>query len=278
MPRDGSCRLMDGTDVARGILAATARRAEEFHRVTGERPTLGTIVVGEDATSAGYIELKRRRCRETGLHHQHTRLPGSTTTEELVAVVEKLSRDHSIHGVFVQYPLPDHVDERGAFEAIARAKDVDGVTTRSVASTVLGLPGFAACTPAGIMRLLQAYGVDPSGRHAVVVGTSPTLSRPSGLLLLNAGATVTFCEPDARDVASCVRTGDIVVAAAGRPRFVRGDWIKPGAVVVDAGYTNAEAGDVRLDEVRQVASAVAPVPGGVGPMTVADEHLMGFWE
>ncbi len=269
MARDGSCRVMDGTDVARGILAATARRAEQFHRTTGERPTLGTVVVGDDAASARYIELKRRRCQESGLAHHHTQLPGATTTEELVGALAKLSGDPSIHGLFLQYPLPGHVDDRAAFEAIAPGKDVDGMTSRSVAATVLGLPGFAVCTPAGIMRLLAAYDIEPAGRRAVVVGTDPTLGRAAGMLLLNAGATVTFCEPDAPDVVSSVRTGEIVVAATGRPGLVRGDWISPGAVVVDAGYTNAEAGDVRLDEVRKVASAVAPVPGGVGPMTVA---------
>lgn len=269
MPRTGSCRIMDGAQVARDILEATAVRAEEFYRATGARPTLGTVVVGEDAASARYIELKRSRCRDAGLGHRHTQLPDSTTTEALVDVLDKLSRDPAIHGVFLQYPLPDHVDERAAFEAISPAKDVDGMTSQSLAATVLGLPGLKACTPAGIMRLLAAYGIEPAGTHAVVAGTSPTLGRPAGLLLLNAGATVTFCEPDAPDLGSTVRTGDIVVAATGRPRLIRGDWIKPGAVVIDAGYTNDGAGDVRLDEVEEVASALAPVPGGVGPMTVA---------
>lgn len=269
MPNEGSCRILDGAEVARGIVEETARRAAEFRRATGTRPGLGTVLVGDDPASLRYIELKRSRCREAGLHHDHTQLPGSTTTAGLVARLQDLSRDPTVHGVFLQYPVPGQIDERAAFEAIDAAKDVDGVTARSFAATALGLPGFAACTPAGIMRLLQAYGVEAAGRHAVVVGADPTLGRPVGMLLLNEGAAVTYCEPDYPGLASVVRTADIVVAAAGRPRLVRGSWVKPGATVVDAGYTNAGAGDVRLDEVREVADAVVPVPGGVGPMTVA---------
>lgn len=269
MPQDGGCRIMDGAGVARGILGTTARRSEEYLHATGTVPALGTVLVGDDPASVKYIELKRTRCREAGLRHHHTRLPESASTAEVVEVLEALSRDPAVHGVFLQYPLPDHVDERAAFEAIDPAKDVDGATTRSFGATALGLPGFAACTPAGIMRLLATYAVDPAGRRAVVVGAGPTLARPVGMLLLNAGAAVTFCEPELPDLVPIVRAGDIVVAAAGRPGLVRGSWIKPGAAVIDAGYTNRDGGDVRLAEVRTVAGSVAPVPGGVGPMTVA---------
>jgi methylenetetrahydrofolate dehydrogenase (NADP+)/methenyltetrahydrofolate cyclohydrolase len=161
------------------------------------------------------------------------------------------------------------VDERAAFEAIRADKDVDGVTTHSLAAMALGLPGFWSCTPAGIMRLLDEYGVDLSGRHAVVIGRSPILGKPIGMLLLARDATVTTCHSHTTDLAAIVRSADIVVAAVGRPNFVRGDWLKPGVVVIDAGYSSGTVGDVAFDEAVEVADLITPVPGGVGPMTIA---------
>ncbi len=172
-------------------------------------------------------------------------------------------------GILVQHPVPEQVDERAVFEAIHPDKDVDGVTMHSFAAMSFGLPGFWSCTPAGIVRLLDAYGVDPSGRHAVVIGRSPILGRPMGMLLLARDATVTYCHSRTRDLPALVRSADLVVAAVGKPNFVRGAWLKPGSVVVDAGYTNGDAGDVHMEEARSVASLVTPVPGGVGPMTIA---------
>ena len=165
--------------------------------------------------------------------------------------------------------MPDHVDERAAFEAIAPEKDVDGVTMHSFAAMSFGLPGFSSCTPAGIVRLLDEYAVDPEGMHAVVIGRSPILGRPIGMLLLARNATVTYCHSHTRDLAEIVRSADIVIAAVGKPNFVRGGWLKRGVVVIDAGYSSGTIGDVDLDEASRVAALISPVPGGVGPMTIA---------
>jgi methylenetetrahydrofolate dehydrogenase (NADP+)/methenyltetrahydrofolate cyclohydrolase len=186
-----------------------------------------------------------------------------------VDVVRELSDDPAVHGILLQHPVPGHIDERAAFEAIAPHKDVDGVTSYSFAAMAFGFPGFHSATPGGIIRLIDAYGVDPTGKHAVVIGRSPILGKPVGMLLLGRNATVTFCHSRTRDLPSVTRTADILVAAVGKPEFVRGDWVKPGAVVIDAGYNPGNVGDVASDEVVAVASLLSPVPGGVGPMTIA---------
>jgi methylenetetrahydrofolate dehydrogenase (NADP+) / methenyltetrahydrofolate cyclohydrolase len=196
-------------------------------------------------------------------------IPADSATSEVVATVGALSMDPAVDGILVQHPIPGHIDERAAFEAIDPAKDVDGVTMHSFAAMAFGLPGFRSCTPAGIIRLLDEYGVDPSGTHAVIIGRSPILGKPMGMLLLGRDATVTFCHSRTSGLPDVVRTADIVVAAVGRPGLVRGDWLKAGAVVIDAGYSQGNAGDVALDEARQQASLISPVPGGVGPMTIA---------
>jgi methylenetetrahydrofolate dehydrogenase (NADP+)/methenyltetrahydrofolate cyclohydrolase len=174
-----------------------------------------------------------------------------------------------VDGILVQHPVPPAVDERRAFESISPDKDVDGVTKDSFARMAFGLPGFAACTPAGIMRLLDEYGVDPDGRHAVVLGRSPILGKPIGMLLLARDATVTYCHSHTVGLPALVRSADILVAAIGKPEFVRGDWIKPGAVVIDAGYNEGGVGDVAFTDAVGVASLITPVPGGVGPTTIA---------
>jgi methylenetetrahydrofolate dehydrogenase (NADP+)/methenyltetrahydrofolate cyclohydrolase len=186
-----------------------------------------------------------------------------------VTVIESLSADEGIDGILLQHPVPTAVDERAAFEAIAPHKDVEGVTKASFASMAFGLPGFASCTPAGIMRLLDAYEVDPAGTHAVVIGRSPILGKPIGMLLLARDATVTYCHSRTVDLPAIVRTADIVVAAVGRPHFVKGNWIKPGAAVIDAGYNEGNVGDVAFSEAVSVAGLNTPVPGGVGPTTIA---------
>jgi methylenetetrahydrofolate dehydrogenase (NADP+)/methenyltetrahydrofolate cyclohydrolase len=213
--------------------------------------------------------MKQARCERVGVESVLVELPEPTTTQEVVAIIEGLSEDDRIDGILLQHPVPEAVDERAAFEAIAPSKDVDGVTKDSFASMAFGLPGFASCTPAGIMRLLDAYGVDPSGRHAVVIGRSPILGKPIGMLLLTRDATVTYCHSRTKDLPVIVRSADIVVAAVGRPNFVRGDWIKPWAVVIDAGYNDGNVGDVAFSEAMSVASLITPVPGGVGPTTIA---------
>jgi methylenetetrahydrofolate dehydrogenase (NADP+)/methenyltetrahydrofolate cyclohydrolase len=213
--------------------------------------------------------MKRTRCEEAGLQVRLIELPDTMTTTQVVKTLTALSQDPSVDGIFLQYPVPKGVDEGVAFEAIAPAKDVDGVTKQSFAAMAFGLPGFASCTGSGILRLLDEYNVNPKGKHTVVLGRSPTLGMPIGMLLLGRDATVTFCHSYSENLADVVRSGDIVVAAMNEPRFVRGAWVKPGAVVIDAGYSQGKIGDIAMDEVSQWASLIAPVPGGVGPMTIA---------
>jgi methylenetetrahydrofolate dehydrogenase (NADP+)/methenyltetrahydrofolate cyclohydrolase len=213
--------------------------------------------------------MKTTRCAATGLDAESHHLPGKTDTAEAVALVDRLSADGRVDGILVQHPMPAHVDERAVFEAIDPTKDVDGVTAASFAAMALGSTGFQSCTPGGIMRLLDAYDVDPSGQHAVVVGRSPILGKPVGMLLLARDATVTYCHSKTTGLAAIVGEADIVVAAVGRPELIRGDWIKPGAVVIDAGYNPGKVGDVEYPAAAQRAGLITPVPGGVGPTTIA---------
>jgi methylenetetrahydrofolate dehydrogenase (NADP+) / methenyltetrahydrofolate cyclohydrolase len=262
-------RLMDGTALAQRLAAETAARAAAFRAETGRAPCLAAVLVGEDPASVTYVKMKQRRCQAAGVESRLTRLPATATTAEVVKAVSVLSADPTVDGILLQHPVPVQVDERAAFEAIRPEKDVDGVTMHSFASMAFGLPGFSSCTPAGIMRLLDEYGVDPLGKHAVVIGRSPILGKPIGMLLLARDATVTYCHSRTRDLVEIVATADIVVAAVGKANFVRGDWLKPGVVVIDAGYNDGNIGDVAYDEASRVASLITPVPGGVGPMTIA---------
>ena len=225
--------------------------------------------MGHDPSSVTYVKMKQRRCERVGVDSRLVELPESATTKEVISAIEELSTDDAVDGILLQHPVPVSVDERAAFEAISPKKDVDGVTKDSFASMAFGLPGFASCTPAGIMRLLDAGHVDPAGKHAVVIGRSPILGKPIGMLLLARDATVTYCHSRTQDLPAIVRRADIVVAAVGRAQFVRGDWIKPGAVVIDAGYNEGNVGDVAFSEALSVASLITPVPGGVGPTTIA---------
>ncbi|GAA5078853.1 bifunctional 5,10-methylenetetrahydrofolate dehydrogenase/5,10-methenyltetrahydrofolate cyclohydrolase [Streptomyces similanensis] len=262
-------RLMDGTALARRIVERTARRAAELTGRTGTAPCLATVLVGADPASVTYVRMKQNRCRTAGIVSRHVELPAETSTGELVAALRSLSQDPAVHGILLQHPVGEHVDERAAFEAIAPEKDVDGVTFASFATMSFGGPGFVSCTPGGILRLLDAYDVDLAGKRAVVVGRSAILGKPVGMLLLARDATVTYCHSRTRDLASVVREADVVVAAVGRPRLIKGEDVKPGAVVIDAGYNPGNVGDVDFDSAALRASLITPVPGGVGPMTIA---------
>ncbi|GAA2498351.1 bifunctional 5,10-methylenetetrahydrofolate dehydrogenase/5,10-methenyltetrahydrofolate cyclohydrolase [Streptomyces gobitricini] len=264
-----TARLMDGSGLARRLLAETAARAAGLAHRTGTRPCLATVLVGEDPASVTYVRMKRARCEKAGIRSRHVELPATATTAELVAVLEGLSNDPEVHGILLQHPVGPGIDERAAFEAIAPEKDVDGVTFSSFATMSFGLPGFVSCTPGGIMRLLDAYDVDPAGKRAVVVGRSAILGKPVGMMLLARNATVTYCHSYTADLSAAVREADILVAAVGRPRFIKGEDLKPGAVVVDAGYNPGNVGDVDFETAATRASLITPVPGGVGPMTIA---------
>jgi methylenetetrahydrofolate dehydrogenase (NADP+)/methenyltetrahydrofolate cyclohydrolase len=262
-------QLMSGTELARDLVERTTQRARLFRERTGSEPCLATVLVGDDPASATYVKMKQNRCRNAGIASRHVQLPTSTTTEALVAAITELSRDPGVHGILLQHPVPPHIDERAAFEAIAPGKDVDGVTMASFARMSFGDAGFVSCTPGGIMRLLDHYDVDLAGKHAVVLGRSPILGKPVAMLLLARNATVTICHSKTRDLPSLTRTADVLVAAVGKAEFVRGDWLKPGAVVIDAGYNAGNVGDVAFDEATTRAGLLTPVPGGVGPTTIA---------
>jgi methylenetetrahydrofolate dehydrogenase (NADP+)/methenyltetrahydrofolate cyclohydrolase len=264
-----TAQLMIGTGLAAEMVARAAERAKKLQDETGVQPCLATVLVGDDPASATYVRMKQNRSKKAGIGSRSVVLPAETTTEELVAELTKLSEDPSVHGILLQHPVPAQIDERAAFEAIDPAKDVDGVTMHAFAAMAFGEPGFRSCTPGGIMRLLEAYDVPLEGAHAVVIGRSPILGKPVGMLLLASNATVTYTHSRTRDLADIVRTADIVVAAVGKANFVRGDWLKPGAVVIDAGYNEGNVGDVHFAEAAEVASLITPVPGGVGPMTIS---------
>ncbi|GAA1572674.1 bifunctional methylenetetrahydrofolate dehydrogenase/methenyltetrahydrofolate cyclohydrolase FolD [Kribbella sancticallisti] len=264
-----AARLMVGTDLAAEMVAKAAERAKKLQDETGVQPCLATVLVGDDPASATYVRMKQNRSKKAGIGSLSVVLPAETSTEELVAELTKLSEDPTVHGILLQHPVPSQIDERAAFEAIAPGKDVDGVTMHAFAAMAFGEPGFRSCTPGGILRLLEAYDVPLEGAHAVVIGRSPILGKPVGMLLLASNATVTYTHSRTKDLADIVRTADIVVAAVGKANFVRGGWLKPGAVVIDAGYNEGNVGDVHFEEASQVAGLITPVPGGVGPMTIS---------
>lgn len=261
--------VMDGTAVAARWCTTTERRAAAVTDELGRRPCLATVLVGDDLASQTYVRMKQRRCAAHGLDSRAVVLPASSSTADVVAAVRDLDQDPNVDGILVQHPVPRHVDERAVFDAISARKDVDGVTSASFAAMALGTAGHQSCTPAGIVRLLEAYDVDLRGRRVVVVGRSPILGRPLGMLLLARDATVTYCHSRTTDLAGEVVRADVVVAAAGRPELVRGEWVRPGAVVVDAGYNAGNVGDVEFEAAARRASLITPVPGGVGPMTIA---------
>ncbi len=261
---------MDGKALAGRMLDRVAQITRDFQAVTDTQPCLATVLVGSDAASVTYTNMKRKRAEAVGMKSIKLELPEDTSTQQLVDAVGKLGQDPAVHGILLQHPVPKQIDERQGFEAIPAAKDVDGVTIQSFGHVTFGdVPGYGSCTPAGIMTLLRAYNFPLEGSHAVVIGRSPILGKPMAMMLLAANSTVTICHSRTRDLPDIVRQADIVVAAVGKPQFVQGDWIKPGAVVMDAGYNEGNVGDVDYDACAQKAGMITPVPGGVGPMTIA---------
>lgn len=262
-------QLLSGVQLAREIVDGAAARAARFRSLSGRAPCLAAVLVGDDPASVTYVRMKRNRCEKAGIDSRLVSLPAETTTGALTEALGALSRDPGVDGILLQHPVPRHIDERAAFEAITPEKDVDGVTTASFAAMAFGLPGFISATPGGIVRLLDFHGVGLAGRHVVVLGRSPILGKPVAALLLARDATVTVCHSRTENLKSVVRMADIVVAAVGRPAFVKGEWLRPGAIVVDAGYHPGTIGDVDFDSASCVAGGITPVPGGVGPVTIA---------
>ncbi|MCA0985724.1 bifunctional 5,10-methylenetetrahydrofolate dehydrogenase/5,10-methenyltetrahydrofolate cyclohydrolase [Guptibacillus algicola] len=261
-------KLLDGKAVANRIKDVLKERVESL-KVHGVTPSLATILVGDDPSSETYVRMKGNACERIGILSKKIHLPEDTTTETLLETIEELNRDSSVHGILLQHPVPSQIDERLAFETIAIEKDVDGVTSEGYGQTALGFGTYPSCTPAAIMKIMEDYDINPEGKHAVVVGRSPILGKPVGALLLNQNATVTTCHSRTANLASHVKQADIVVAAVGKPEFIKGEWIKEGAVVLDAGYNKGNIGDVEYETAKEKASAITPVPGGVGPVTIA---------
>jgi methylenetetrahydrofolate dehydrogenase (NADP+) / methenyltetrahydrofolate cyclohydrolase len=260
--------ILDGKILAQKTETELSARVAAIKAATGATPILATILVGDDPASATYVKMKGNACTRIGMDSLKVELPSHTTTAELLAKIDELNRNPAVHGILLQHPVPAQIDERACFDAIALHKDVDGVTCLGFGRMAMGEEAYGCATPKGIMRLLEAYEIPLSGRHAVVVGRSPILGKPMAFMLLNANATVTICHSKTQGLADHIKRADIVVGAVGKPEFIRAEWIKDGAVVVDAGYHPGGVGDIELGPLSARASAITPVPGGVGPMTI----------
>jgi len=270
-PEGQEARRIDGKAIAKRVREEVRERVAALAK-RGIQPGLATVLVGDDPASAIYVRNKEKACREVGMESIGVKLPGSTTQAELLAVVDDLNRRADVHGILVQLPLPVDLDSNVVIERISPAKDVDGLHPVSQGRLLAGAPGLRPCTPLGVMRLLDEVGVDPRGRRAVVVGRSLLVGKPVALLLLERHATVTICHTRTSDLAAEVGSADIVIAAAGKPGAVRGEWIRAGATVIDVGTNRTEAGlvgDVEYEAAARRAAHISPVPGGVGPMTIA---------
>jgi methylenetetrahydrofolate dehydrogenase (NADP+)/methenyltetrahydrofolate cyclohydrolase len=267
-----NARIIDGKKIAAGIREEIREQVLELQRKTGKVPGLAAVLVGDDPASASYVRSKTKACQEAGIFSRHLTPPADIRQADLLALIRELNGDPAIHGILVQLPLPKHLDERAVLEAVNPGKDVDGFTFANIGRLVENRPQFVPCTPAGIIELLDREGVGISGKHAVVVGRSEIVGKPVAFLLLHRHATLTICHSRTADLAAETRRADILVAAVGRPRLITGAMLKPGAVVIDVGINRVEGklvGDLDFDSAVQVASAITPVPGGIGPMTVA---------
>jgi methylenetetrahydrofolate dehydrogenase (NADP+)/methenyltetrahydrofolate cyclohydrolase len=279
-----SARIIDGKEIAQAVHEETMKEVSSLARNHNVQPGLAVVLVGNDPASRVYVNMKAKKSRELGIYSDQRDLPAETTQEELLAVVEELNRDPRVHGILVQSPPPPHIDEAAVIRAIRPEKDVDCFHPVNVGKLLLGEPdGFLPCTPAGVMVLLERSGIDPRGKHAVIVGRSSIVGKPLAAMLMQkakgADATVTVCHSRTPDVGAHTRQADIVIAAIGRANFLTADMVKPGAVVIDVGINRVEdptaakgyrlVGDVAYDEVAKKASLITPVPGGVGPMTIA---------
>jgi methylenetetrahydrofolate dehydrogenase (NADP+) / methenyltetrahydrofolate cyclohydrolase len=264
-----SAQILDGKAVAAQTEAELLTRVEQLKAKSGGKtPILATLLVGDDPASATYVKMKGNACERVGMGSMRVEMPSSTTTGELLAKIDELNANPDVHGILLQHPVPAQIDERACFDAIALAKDVDGVTCLGFGRMAMGEAAYGCATPQGIMRLLAHYDIDIEGKHAVVVGRSPILGKPMAMMLLEKNATVTICHSRTKNLPELIAQADILVGAVGKPEFIKADWVKAGAVVVDAGYHPGGVGDIELSALADKASAITPVPGGVGPMTI----------
>jgi methylenetetrahydrofolate dehydrogenase (NADP+)/methenyltetrahydrofolate cyclohydrolase len=260
-------KILDGKKLASLSEEDIKKEVSELIK-NGINPTLATILVGSDPASETYVRMKRNTCKKVGMESIAVELPESTTTEELISTIDGLNNNSKVHGILLQHPLPSHIDERKCFDAIDIEKDVDGVTCLGFGNMSMGVDSYGSCTPAGIIRLIKHYGLEVQGLNAVVVGRSPILGKPMAMMLLNLNATVTICHSKTKNIETIIKNADLIVGAVGIPKFIKTDWIKQDAIVIDAGFHPEKCGDIDLNNVDQVSSAYTPVPGGVGPMTI----------
>tara|TARA_B100001175_G_scaffold37102_1_gene27027 strand:- start:297 stop:1133 length:837 start_codon:yes stop_codon:yes gene_type:complete len=260
--------IMDGKRLALSSEEELKMRVAALLEKKNFVPILATILVGSDPASATYVKMKGNACERIGMKSIKVELDSDTTTEELLSKIGELNSNPEVHGILLQHPVPDQIDERLCFDAIDIKKDVDGVTCLGFGNMSMGEKAFGSCTPQGIMRLLHEYKIEIAGKHAVVVGRSPILGKPMAMMLLNENATVSICHSKTTNLEEHLMKADIIVGAVGIPKFIKSNWIKDGAVVIDAGYHPEKCGDIDLEGIIDRCSAYTPVPGGVGPMTI----------
>jgi methylenetetrahydrofolate dehydrogenase (NADP+)/methenyltetrahydrofolate cyclohydrolase len=262
--------VLDGKAYAKELEIELFSRVQKLKETMGsDPPILATILVGADPASATYVRMKGNACRRVGMESLSIALPEQTTTQQLLTAIDDLNANPRVRGILLQHPVPKQIEERECFDRIAIEKDVDGVTSHGFGRMAMGEPAYGSATPAGIMRLLARYAIDIAGKEAVVVGRSPILGKPMAMMLLNANATVTICHSRTKNLPEVVRRAEILIGAVGKPEFIKADWIRDGAIVVDAGYHPGGVGDIELTRVIDRVAAYTPVPGGVGPMTIA---------
>jgi len=264
-----SALILDGKALAKETEVALKIRVDALRLRTGKAPILATILVGDDPASATYVKMKGNACERIGMESLRVCMDKQTSTRELLDKIQELNDNPNIHGILLQHPVPRHIDERAAFEAIDARKDVDGVTCLGFGRMAMGEKAYGCATPAGIMTLLSHYKISLAGKHAIVVGRSAILGKPMAMMLLAADCTVTICHSKTPNLSDFVGQADILVGAVGRPELIKTAWIKKGAVVIDAGYHPGGVGDIEKEGLETIASAYTPVPGGVGPMTIS---------
>ena len=262
-----SALILDGKNLSKITEESIKERVKSLTE-NNIKPTLATILVGDDPASETYVKMKRNTCARVGMESIAIELPDTTTTEELLNKIESLNNDKNVHGILLQHPVPSQIDERKCFDAISIEKDVDGVTCLGFGNMSMGIDAYGSCTPAGIIRLIEYYDLQIQGLNAVVVGRSPILGKPMAMMLLNLNATVTICHSRTKNIEEIISNADLIVGAVGIPKFIKSQWLKKGSIVIDAGYHPEKCGDIDLDGIEKIASAYTPVPGGVGPMTI----------
>ncbi len=264
-----AAQILDGKKLSRETESELGARVVALKQDNdGIPPILATILVGADPASATYVRMKQNACRRIGMESIAVEMPSETTTKELLEKISELNANKNCHGILLQHPVPAHIDERACFDEISLEKDVDGVTCLGFGRMAMNEEAYGSATPQGIMRLLEAYKIPLEGKHAVVVGRSPILGKPMGLMMLNANATVTICHSRTTNLPEIIKTADVIVGAVGRPEFIRSKWIADDAIVVDAGFHPGGFGDIELEPLHNRVAALTPVPGGVGPMTI----------